>query len=339
MSELWAAACARHEGLNAVFFPIRDKALITAQISANQAGIARHAVAFIDVKTEGVCPVRAPVAVRAGERGIIMNCLNSSARARTVGGIFATIMAAIMLATTAAFDAVAQTPPPAQKPAAAPKKPPPKKPAQKPPAQQPPDGQQQAQTPPIVIPQLIYRRWTKVCPPKEVNPTPGGKQPCFLFMEGREDAGVLVVRATIMEVEGDPKKLLAISFIYGVDLQRGTHIVIDQGPLEATAPYIVCVPPNVPPPLFGCVSQYEINADVVTGLKKGKYLTLQTIFNGQTLSPQLPLVDFAKAYDGPPTDLKAEAEQELKLQEALRKKAKDKEEELTRKQGLAPAKP
>jgi invasion protein IalB len=270
-----------------------------------------------------------------------MNYLNSSARARTVGGVFATIMATMILAATATFDAVAQTPPPAQKPAAAPKKPPPQKPGQKPPAQgqQPPtDDQQQAQTPPVVVPQLIYRRWTKVCPPKEANPTPGGKQPCFVFMEGREDAGVLVVRATIMEVEGDPKKLLAISFIYGVDLMRGTHIVIDQGPLEATAPYIVCVPPNVPPPLFGCVAQYEINADVVAGLKKGKFLTLQTIFNGKTLSPQLPLETFAKAYDGPATDLKAEAEQEQQLQKALQERAKKKEEELSRK-GQPPAKP
>jgi hypothetical protein len=94
----------------------------------------------------------------------------------------------------------------------------------------------------------------------DVEANPGGKQPCFIFTEGREDAGgALVVRATIMEVEGEPKKGMVISFIYGVDLMRGTHIFVDQGPLEATAPYVVCVPPNVPPPkLFGCVSQYEI---------------------------------------------------------------------------------
>ena len=263
--------------------------------------------------------------------------LNRSARARTLGGVFATFMATTILAAIATFDASAQTPPPAQKPAAAPKKPPAKPPVQ--PQQKPPEAQQQAQTPPIVVPQLIYRRWTKVCPPKDAAPAPGGKQPCFIFMEGREDAGgALVVRATLMEVEGEPKKGLVVSFIYGVDLLRGTHLVIDQGPLEATAPYVVCVPPNVPPPLFGCVSQYEINADVVTGLKKGKFLTLQTVFNGQTLSPQLPLTEFAKAYDGPPTDLKAEAEQEQKLQDELRKRAKAKEEELTKKTAT-PGKP
>jgi invasion protein IalB len=240
-----------------------------------------------------------------------------------------------MVAAVASTDATAQTPPAAQKPPAAAKKPPPKPPVQTP---QAPPTQQQAQQPPVVVPQLIYRRWTKVCPPKEAAQPANAKQPCFLFMEGRDDSGVLVVRATLMEVEGEAQKALIVSFLYGVDLQRGTHIVVDQGPMEATAPYAVCVPPNVPPPLFGCVSQYPINADVVNGMKKGKFLTLQTIFNGQTLSPQLPLTEFAKAYDGPPTDLKAEAEQEAALQKALAEKARQKEQELQKKNTAAPTK-
>ena len=263
------------------------------------------------------------------------------ALARTVGGIFATVMATTLLTVVVMPDAIAQTPPAAQKPPAAAKKPAPK-PAQ---AQQPkPPENQQAQQqgqPPVIVPPLIYRRWTKVCPPKEAPNAPtGGKQPCFTFMEGQEDSGGLIVRATLMEVEGEPRKGFIVSFMYGVDLQRGTHLVVDQGPLEATAPYVVCVPPNMPTgPFFGCVSQYDVNAEMVAGLKKGKILTLQTMINGQTLSPQLPLADFAKAYDGPPTDLKAEAEQVQKLQEALRDRAKKKEEEITRKQGQTTGKP
>jgi len=268
-----------------------------------------------------------------------MHHLIRSARARTSGRAFAVILAIAMCAAVATPDAIAQTPPAGTKPpAAAGKKPPPKTPAQPQAPAQPPN-QQQAGNPPVIIPPLIYRRWTKVCPTKDANPNITGKQPCFVFMEGRDDGGVLVVRATLMEVEGEPKKAFVVSFIYGVDLMRGTHIVVDQGPLEATAPYIVCVPPNVPPPLFGCVSQYEINADVINGMKKGKFLTLQTLFNGQTLSPQLPLTDFAKAYDGPPTDLKAEAEQEQKLQQELANRAKAKAEELTKKNATPGAKP
>lgn len=267
-----------------------------------------------------------------------MHHLTTTAHARTFGRAIAAVLATAVFAAIATPEAIAQTPPAATKPAA--KKPAaPKQPAQPPqaPAQQP--QQQQAAAPPVVIPPLIYRRWTKVCPAKDANnPNPTGKQPCFVFMEGRDDSGVLVIRATLMEVEGEANKAMVVSFIYGVDLLRGTHIIVDGGPLESTAPYIVCVPPNVPPPLFGCVSQYQINADVINGMKKGKTLTVQTLFNGQTLSPQLPLAEFAKAYDGPPTDLKAEAEQEAKLQEALRERAKKKEEELTKK-GAAPAAP
>lgn len=258
----------------------------------------------------------------------------------------AAVLAAVMMTAVALPSATAQTPagtppgvPPAKQPAppTTQQKKPPAKPQQQ--TQQPATPQQaQQQQLPLLVPPLIYRRWTKVCPPKEAAAAapPGAKQPCFIFMEGRDDGGMLVVRGTIMEVEGEPRKTLIVSFLYGVDLLRGTRIVVDQGPLDATAPYIVCVPPNAPPPFFGCVSQYEITNEMINGMKKGKFLTLQTVFNAQTLSPQLPLADFAKAYDGPPTDLKAEAEAELKLQEELRKRAKQKEEELAKKSGAAP---
>lgn len=209
----------------------------------------------------------------------------------------ASIFAASILVSVATPNAVAQTPAATPKLPAAAKKSAPKQPAQ-------PQNQQQAAQPPMVVPQLIYRSWTKLCPPKyDADPAAGT---CMIFMEGRELRGALVVRATLLEVEGEAKKALIVSFVYGVDLQSGTRVVVDQGPLEATAPYVVCVPPNAPPPLFGCVSRYEINADVISGMKKGKTLTLQTLFNGQTLSPQLPLADFAKAYDGPPSEIKVE---------------------------------
>jgi hypothetical protein len=45
--------------------------------------------------------------------------------------------------------------------------------------------------------------------------------------------------------------------------------------------------------------------------------------NGQAMSPQLELKDFAKAYDGPPTDPKVFEEQQKKLQEELQKRAED----------------
>jgi len=45
--------------------------------------------------------------------------------------------------------------------------------------------------------------------------------------------------------------------------------------------------------------------------------------NGQPMSPQLDMKDFAKAYDGPPTDPKVFEEQQKKLQEELQKRAEE----------------
>jgi hypothetical protein len=44
---------------------------------------------------------------------------------------------------------------------------------------------------------------------------------------------------------------------------------------------------------------------------------------GTPISLPLPLADFAKAYDGPPTDPKVVEEQQRKLQEELQKRAED----------------
>ena len=52
-----------------------------------------------------------------------------------------------------------------------------------------------------------------------------------------------------------------------------------------------------------------------------KLLTINA--NGQPLTLPLPLADFGKAYDGPPTDPKVFEEQQKKLQEELQKRAEE----------------
>jgi ABC-type Zn uptake system ZnuABC Zn-binding protein ZnuA len=78
----------------------------------------------------------------------------------------------------------------------------------------------------------------------------------------------------------------------------------------------------VPP--GGCIADYEASVDMINRMKKGKLLTVQAIhMNGQPMSPQLALNDFAKAYDGPPTDPKVFEEQQKKLQDELQKRAEE----------------
>ena len=76
--------------------------------------------------------------------------------------------------------------------------------------------------------------------------------------------------------------------------------------------------------LAGCVSDYEAKADLVDKLKKGHTLTVQAINpGGYRISIDVPLMEFAKAYDGLATDEKVMIERERKLQVELQHRAEE----------------
>jgi invasion protein IalB len=142
----------------------------------------------------------------------------------------------------------------------------------------------------------------------------GAKQVCVIAKDGRIENGMPVVAVAVIEPEGAPQKILRITVPPGMHLQHGTRLIVDQGQ-PATAPYVTCFP-------NGCMADYEATPDLISRMKKGQQVTVQAInMNGQPLSLPLPLVDFAKAYDGPATDPKVFEEQQRKLQEELQKKA------------------
>jgi invasion protein IalB len=243
-----------------------------------------------------------------------------SARARTASQVLVTLAAAATFAVIGASQVLAQ---PAPAPAAKPK-PAPAKPAAPAPQQQAPAAQQQAAPPQQQQaqggeqPQLIFSPWVKLC---NKDADPKAKRVCVTVKDGRVESGLLVVSVAIIEQDGEPRKLLRMSLPYGVALQHGTRLIVDQGQ-PATAPFVTCLPPVVPP--GGCIADYEATADIVGRMKKGQILTVQAIhMNGQAMSPQLDLRDFAKAYDGPPTDPKVFEEQQKKLQDELQKRAEE----------------
>ena len=55
--------------------------------------------------------------------------------------------------------------------------------------------------------------------------------------------------------------------------------------------------------------------------------------NGAPLTLPLPLAEFAKAYDGPPTDPKVFEENQKKLQEELQKRAEEQRKKLEERGG------
>ena len=97
-----------------------------------------------------------------------------------------------------------------------------------------------------------------------------------------------------------------------------------------TAPYVICF-------TNGCMADYEATPDMIAKMKKGQALVVQAINStAQPISLGLPLADFAKAYDGPPTDPKVFEEQQKKLQEELQRRADDARKKLEQQQGGAP---
>jgi Invasion associated locus B (IalB) protein len=95
-----------------------------------------------------------------------------------------------------------------------------------------------------------------------------------------------------------------------------TRVIVDrQAPL--TGPFVTCF-------TNGCMADYEATPDLIGKLKHGQMLTIQAInLAGSAISFPLPLVDFAKANEGPPTDPKVFAAQQKKLPDEMQKRADD----------------
>jgi invasion protein IalB len=238
--------------------------------------------------------------------------------ARPVRRALAAVATAALL-TTPVVAAHAQQQRPAQKPA----------PKQKQGQAQPAPAQAPAPAPAAQpqMPQLIYSPWTKFClKGKEAN----AKEVCFTGKDGRIESGMPVVAAVLIEPEGEPKKILRVTVPLGMQIQHGTRIIVDQN-APMNSPYVICF-------TNGCMSDYEASADLVGKLKKGANLIVQAInANSQPISLNLPLTDFTKAHEGPPTDPKVFEEQQKKLQEELQRRADEARKRLESQTPAAPA--
>ena len=228
------------------------------------------------------------------------------APARPVACAFVLALATAMLV---APSVLAQTPAP--KAPAAPKAKAPPAPPQAPKGAPAAPAEQQAAAP--AEPQLIFSPWTKFCLKGQEA---GAKQVCFTGKDGRVESGMPVVAAVLIEPEGEPKKILRVTLPLGMSIQPGTRVIVDAGQ-PMTGPYVICFQ-------NGCMADYEASGELVGKLKKGQGLVVQGINgSGQPISLVLPLNDFGKAYDGPPTDPQVFEAQQKKLQDELQKRAED----------------
>jgi invasion protein IalB len=253
----------------------------------------------------------------------------SSAPACPVASAFVIALATALLTVVAAPNSYAQPAPTAPAPAPAPKAPP-KAPAKAQPKAQPaPAPEQPAPQAQGDQPQLVFSPWTKFClKGQEAN----AKQVCFTGKDGRVETGQPVVAAVLIEPDGETRKILRITLPLGMSIQPGTRAIVDQGqPMQA--PYVICFN-------NGCMADYEASGELINNLKRGKGLVVQGINGaGQPISLVLPLGDFAKAYEGPPTDPKVFEEQQTKLQNELARRAEEARKKLEAQGGAPPAAP
>src|ERR1700719_1926807 len=253
-----------------------------------------------------------------------MNFRILAASVRPRGRVFDLLAATALVASLVVPEVQAQQAAPAPAPAAAPKA---KKPAPKPAPAAPAPAAQAA--PPAAAPagappaaggqppeqqvQLIYAPWTKFClKGQDAN----AKQVCFTGKDGRIESGQPVIAAVIIEPEGETKKILRGTLPLVMQLVHVTPVSVDTRS-PAQSPYVICFQ-------NGCMSDYEVTPELLANMKKGQNLVVQAInSNGAPLTLPLPLAEFAKAYDGPPTDPKQFEETQKKLQEELQTRAEE----------------
>jgi invasion protein IalB len=134
--------------------------------------------------------------------------------------------------------------------------------------------------------------WVKFC---LKNGKPDFKTTCFTGNEVRSEADhSFVATVAIFEPE-DGKKTLRVTFPLGMQVAHGTRLIIDRDEPQRS-PYVICF-------ASGCMSDYDASSGMIDSMKRGQALLVQAIDTaGAPLTVQLPLTDFAAAYDGPPSD-------------------------------------
>jgi invasion protein IalB len=151
--------------------------------------------------------------------------------------------------------------------------------------------------------QVMSLPWMKVC---AKGPQTDNKQVCIITKESLFGTGATTVQLF------EPQKVLRVTIPLGMQLSYGMRMLIDHSwPVES--PYAICLP-------IGCASDYQVTDDLIAKMKNGQNIIVEAIdMQNNTISLPMPLNDFAKAYDGPPTDMKVFLEQQRKLQEELQK--------------------
>jgi invasion protein IalB len=146
---------------------------------------------------------------------------------------------------------------------------------------------------PAARPPVAYTPWVKFCGRDKSDIQ--AKETCLTVKEARLETGQFLAAAALIEPAGEGKRLFRVTLPLGMQLMPGVRMFID-GDMPRSGNFIACIP-------NGCMADFDVTADFVSKLKAGRELQLQSInLPGQVATYLLPLADFARANEGPPTD-------------------------------------
>jgi invasion protein IalB len=220
-----------------------------------------------------------------------------------------TVAAGLVLSAGGAF---AQTTKPTPTPAA------PATPA--PAAAAPPSGPVKL----VLIP--MQAPWTKICGKDQGS----GKEVCYTtrdFGQAADQPPTLAI--AVYQMANEERRIARFLLPVGLLLKPGFRLVIDKAePIDGR--FAICFP-------NGCFAEAELNSTTLGALKKAQTASV-TVRNQANLEVtfDLPMKDFATAFDGPAVDPKVLEQQNQELQKQLEEKARQQREKLEQQQSGAP---
>src|SRR4029450_6872848 len=119
--------------------------------------------------------------------------------------------------------------------------------------------------------------------------------------------GMVLIAAAVRKVDGEDKQqlLVRVPTAYALVIPAGVQIKIDDGqPIQLQ--YTICFQTS-------CQVQLELTKEMLDNMRKGKQMVVAAMnIQQKTMGFPVPLTGFAKAYDGPPADSAAHAEQRVR---------------------------
>ena len=159
--------------------------------------------------------------------------------------------------------------------------------------------------------------WIKECAQDQQSK----KKLCITSQELRAETNQFISSMQIRQLEGDPKMALTAIVLTGQLIQPGLLIQVDQNkalPLK----YVIC-DPSV------CYAQGEVDDAFIASLKKGKRVAAITMNpQGKPMVFPFSLGGFTKTFEGDGLDRAAGAAKRNELQEAVQKRAAERNKAL-----------